>query len=193
VTGKLLTLVTVALAASGPAAAQTALDCDRATTTVEQRICDDGGLTRLDRRVAELWSKGLATWQPERMEKQNEAARRWAAGRDACDQAERVKACIESSYERRISELRIQIGEVSADRIVDFTCTSSSEPTLSAAFYPTEPAAAMVWWGTFEGILVATPASSGVRYIGEGVELWERRNETRATLGGVQFTCKAPA
>ena len=83
-------------------------DCAKATTPIEQAICADATLARLDREVAAAYASKLASASDATAKQAITAQqRRWLGHRDsACrDQAEASRvACLSGVYRLRLSE-----------------------------------------------------------------------------------------
>lgn len=84
-------------------------DCTKATTPVEQAICADAPLARLDREVAAAYARTLARASaPDDKQATIAQQRRWLGDRDAAcrDEAESARvACLSGVYRVRLAEL----------------------------------------------------------------------------------------
>jgi uncharacterized protein len=96
-----IVFATIALSAAGAQAAS--FDCRQDLTHVEQEICWDPDLSRLDDKLAEDYAKlSLDLRTHDQTTKEQRA---WMRKRDAC----RSISCIRKSYEGRISQVHDQI------------------------------------------------------------------------------------
>ncbi len=107
----LLGALGVALATPAQAQDGPAFDCARAATAAEEFICGDGGLSRLDRLVAERFAaaldaaRGLDAGAAVAEDGLRADQRGWIKGRDECWKADDPRSCVEQSYLRREGEL----------------------------------------------------------------------------------------
>jgi uncharacterized protein len=99
------TLVSAQLAPS-PAVAPFApsFECAKARGRTEKMICAERPLAALDRQVADLYALALA--QATDLSDVKREQRRWLGDRDGCKEI----ACIESSYQQRLTQLTTQTG-----------------------------------------------------------------------------------
>ena len=94
-------IVAAMLAAGGVrGAAAASFDCAQAATAVEQMICGEWLLQRLDERMAELFQRAQAAPDADK-EALLAAQRDWLDTRDACTDT----ACLEQAYRARITAL----------------------------------------------------------------------------------------
>jgi hypothetical protein len=79
-------------------------DCAKAASWIEQAICEDPALGRLDERMAAAYrdAREAAQADPPALERLASEQKAWLAERDGC----RLSPCIGRVYERRIAQLR---------------------------------------------------------------------------------------
>jgi uncharacterized protein len=184
---------------SAPAAAASApgdrvgpsFECGKATAAVEKLVCGDASLSTLDRNLAATYTKFLSgdLAESDRAAEQT-AQRSWIAARNACEQTQDVRACVESSYQRRLVEVRIKSGALLAPTPVGYRCTGQAGQPFTAAFYSqTEPPSVVLTWGNRQIVAFSAPSGSGSRYTAPGVEFWEHQGEASVKWAGSSFTC----
>ncbi|WP_084631464.1 MliC family protein [Ferrimonas senticii] len=160
----LMTAVTPALAAP-------AFDCAKASSQVEQLICQTPDLQQLDVRLNQLYRQALRqqgdTIKPYQ--------RGWLKGRDDCWKADDISSCVQYSYQSRISELQVATGAAKADLVQTYQCANEQ---LIAQFYNDTvlPLVALKTNGiTKLGFI--RPSASGARYQGQNWLLWTAKGE----------------
>ncbi|TNF77980.1 MAG: DUF1311 domain-containing protein, partial [Acidobacteria bacterium] len=65
-------------------AVEPSFDCNQASGEIEELICADADLAKLDRKLAEVWKKALANWPQEEVAVQRAFQRGWIKGRNDC-------------------------------------------------------------------------------------------------------------
>lgn len=174
-------------AATTAAAATPSFDCAKAAGEIEQLVCADPELARLDRQLAERFA--LVKDRPD-TQQALAAQRGWVKGRDDCWKADDKPRCVREAYQTRLVELAIQGGEVVVPTPVEYRCDDNSKP-LTAVFYnDIEPQAAVITWGNDQAIAFPQPAASGARYGREGLDFWEHQGEVKVDFYGNTLTCK---
>ena len=89
----------------------TTIDCSKARTVIEKRICSHAGLLRLDSDLAELYSICLEQLSVDAQNGFKESQRKWLKNRDRnCRKVpnDNMTGCLEESYRKRICELQQQ-------------------------------------------------------------------------------------
>jgi uncharacterized protein YecT (DUF1311 family) len=82
-------------------------DCNEAASAAEKLVCEDAGLARLDRLVADRYAaaltviRSLDTGAKAAEDNLRAHQRGWIKGRDECWKADKLRDCVESSYLRR--------------------------------------------------------------------------------------------
>lgn len=100
---------------STPASAGPSFDCRRASTAVEQAVCDNPEYAAFDLELAGLYQRALLNLDPRSPEARNlkDSQRAWIADRDDCGTIPRsdyrFDQCIGNAYGRRIGELRAML------------------------------------------------------------------------------------
>jgi uncharacterized protein len=83
-------------------------DCAKARGRIEKMICAESHLATLDRRVADLFASAMA--QASDAGDVKRVQRRWLGDRDDCKDV----ACVEQSYQLRLTQLGTETGRFSA-------------------------------------------------------------------------------
>ena len=179
------TTTTVTPTATAPVSV---MDCARTEGKIEAMVCDDAGLAVLDRQLADVYAQGLEHAGDKATLRAGQ--RDWRNRFSACASARDSTACVRLAYQARIVELRIQNGLVSIPKATQYTCNDDSVP-FSAAFYSEDPRAAMLTYGNDQAVAIATPAASGTRYVGNGVEFREQAGKVKVDFHGNTLDCSA--
>jgi uncharacterized protein len=87
-------------------AATPSFKCSKASHEVEETICNDSGLAKLDRELSDLYAV-IYKHTPAGEQKMLKAEQRgWVKGRNDCWKADDQRGCIDDSYRTRIRELK---------------------------------------------------------------------------------------
>ena len=82
-------------------------DCSKVEPgSIEEIICNDESLSRLDRELAEVYKEAEKEAVDEKPPTLKAEQRGWIKSRDECWKAENVKDCIRTTYQLRIAELQ---------------------------------------------------------------------------------------
>lgn len=103
----LIITVPATLALTPQAQAATAsFKCTAHSTKVEQLICHDSELAKLDSSLASLYYVVMKSTPADEQSSLKSEQRDWLASRNACDKAANPKACLKEEYHARIKELK---------------------------------------------------------------------------------------
>jgi uncharacterized protein len=178
--------VAVTLAAAHAQSVAPSFSCAKASSSVEKFICKNNQVAALDLKLAAVYEDALKK-SPDQKAKQRE----WLKQRDACSIYDSIEKCLIASYERRITEVQIDSGLLSAPKIVNFQCDGSDRYKLTIAYYnDVDPQAAVVTYSNDPVLTLALPSASGARYGWHNVEFWEHQGEAQFTWKGKPHTCK---
>jgi uncharacterized protein len=111
--------------AQGVNVAAPSFDCAKARGRIENMICAESHLATLDRRVADLFATAVA--QASDAGDVKRAQRRWLGDRDDCKDV----ACVEQSYQLRVTQLGTQTGRFSAAEATS-VCEAFIDPETRA-------------------------------------------------------------
>lgn len=169
-----------------PAIAQTtpSFDCSEAQSRVEDLICADDDLARLDRRLAERYAAAIEA--AGRLDAEADVAldnlratqRGWIKGRNACWTSDDLRACVSTAYLEREGALVAEWLLEAPSATAIWICDGNPDNTLVTLFFDTElPSVRFERDGSVDtGSLVRT--ASGARYDGGfGRSVWIKGEE----------------
>jgi uncharacterized protein len=171
-------------------------DCSSTRHEIQDLVCEDQELSALDRKLADLFERGLTTL--EAMPNSAPQVRhfkayelRWSRKRNECAESRDPRACTLESYQRRISELQARFLMAKSRPPVTYECRNNPKNELVATFLETEPASVRLTHGDAVTVAVEARSGSGARYLGErGVTFWIKGDDATVTWPkGTQFTC----
>jgi uncharacterized protein len=165
--------------------------CAEAKLPAEKTVCASRELAAMDRKLNEAYSDALRTWSADERTRQRAAQKQWLAQRNACSKADDAPLCLRDAYRRREIELQILSGKLPAPTPKGYLCKGLEGEPFTAAFYPTDPPAAVLTRGDRQVIALATPSGNGTRYVAKGVEFWEQEGEVSVAWDKVKFVCVA--
>ncbi|WP_313915087.1 MliC family protein [Tahibacter sp.] len=165
--------------------------CAEARLPAEKTVCASRELAAMDRKLNEAYSDAMRTWAADEQTRQRAAQKQWLSQRNACSKAEDAPLCLRDAYRRRQIELQILSGKLTAPTQKGYLCKGLEGVPFTAAFYPTDPPAAVLTRGDRQVIAVATPSGDGTRYVAKGVEFWEEEGGARVEWDKSEFDCVA--
>ncbi len=158
---------------------------------IEQMICNDAGLSMLDRKLAAVYSEALkiaATQQPPTLRAEQ---RGWIKGRDECGRTmRRVRAWKTSiggaspSCRRCIACCRPRVRSLTS-------ATAIRANEVVASYFATDPPTLVAEHGDSVSLMYLQPSGSGAKYAGRNETLWEHAGEATITwgYGAAAMTC----
>lgn len=159
-------------------AAQPAFDCSKATHEVEQLICKDDALARLDVTLAEVYADAEKNINQQQLSELKAYQRGWVKGRNDCWKESDKAQCIASSYRDRIATLQARYGQVMAGKSVYFDCTGAAKAEIIFTPFATDPPTANLVRGDESTTVIQRMSGSGARYEGEfGISFWNKGRE----------------
>jgi len=87
-------------------AANASFKCNAQSSKVEKLICSDKALAQKDVSAANLYKAAMKSLPKDQQQSLREEQRGWLEGRNACDKAADMRACIDEDYTQRIKELK---------------------------------------------------------------------------------------
>lgn len=174
-------------------AARTSYDCTKATAKVEQLVCRDEALAKLDLRVVDLFRKAEENAGGERARiALRDAQRAWPQKRNACGRSADVRGCTLLAYRTRVSELQVQSGEARSLMATLYDCGKLGTATVH--YYPgTELPVAIVSFGVGSADTVVAP-SRGSKYVGARYTLVDEGGDALvAPRGQPDVACRRKA
>ncbi|WP_286236923.1 MliC family protein [Neptuniibacter halophilus] len=170
----------------GSAPQQPGYSCDKAAHEIEQLVCGDQELIRLDHLLNEVFRVSLRRAaglddRPDQAVKQLRARQRgWIKGRNACWKAMAEKrSCTLKRYQQRIAQLEADWGSGESGSVRRYVCGDNlaNEVYFQPVKTSTLPAA-IIEYGDQRQVFTAAISASGSRYNGEfGRYFWTRGEE----------------
>ncbi len=165
--------------------------CAEAKLPAEKTVCASSELAAMDRKLNDTYGDAMRTWPADEQTRQRAAQKQWLAQRNACSKADDAPLCLRDAYRRRQIELQIQSGALEAARMKSYLCKGIEGEPFTAAFYITDPPAAVLTRGDRQVIALATPSADGTRYVAKGVEFWEQEGGASVEWDTDKFVCIA--
>lgn len=148
-------------------AAKPSFDCAKASARVEQLVCRDDALAKLDLRMAALFRKAEESAEGERARVAlRDAQRAWPQKRNACGRSADPRACTLHAYRARISELQVQSGEVRPPMATLYDCGRLGTATVHYFLGTELPVAAVSFRVGQRELAVARSSNPGETYVG---------------------------
>jgi len=190
----MVALVTIGAACSCGAAAPTgpSFSCTSVEpNSVEHMICNDAGLSALDRKLADVYSEASKRAVATHSADLEASQRGWIKGRDECWKSDDKHGCVQQEYQRRIAELQIGYGLVPGTPPVTYRCDDKSE-VVATYFKDTDPPTLIARRGDSVSLMYVQRSASGAKYQGRNETLWEHQGEALITwgAGAPEMHCK---
>ena len=181
-------LLPTLLAALQATAAAPAPACPKGAPPIEQLICGDSVLAQDDRDLVHLYTQAMLGFDETDRARQEARQRAWLALRNACLQATNPRACVADLYARRMIELKIRSGLLTTPATANYYCKGASAP-VTAAYYATDPPAALLTYADQQAVLFVAESGSGARYAADDVEIWEHQGQATVKWNGKEMVC----
>lgn len=175
-----------------PASAQdNAPDCERlAAGTADRLICEDAGLSALDRKLTEVL-EAAQTKAGGRMPPMLEAEQNgWKLGRDGCLRSGEPRQCTEQAYQRRIADLQARYRLVLHVGPFHYTCGQDPANDVIATFFDTEPPTMVAEHGEEATLMYRQPTASGTHYAARRDAFREWQGQVTVKFGSTQLRCR---
>lgn len=185
-------LLAVALSVPAMAAEKPSFDCGKVQAgSIEELVCQDAGLTKLDQQLAEVYAQAADKAKNEQPPMLKAMQRGWVKGRNECWKSEDKRACIESSYQTRIAELQAQYRLVEMTGPIFYACDGNPANEVVVSYFKTEPATLIAERGDQTSLMFVQPSGSGAKYQGRNESLWEHHGEAKIVWGyeAPEMTC----
>jgi uncharacterized protein len=177
-----------AVLAQGPT-----FDCAKAQGEVEELICSDASIAKLDHKLDEVY-KGATSKATGKLATQLRAEQRgWVKGRNDCWKAngqetwitatwtvDTVKACVEAQYRIRTSELQ-SIWRLVPPKTVSYGCQNNPANEVVANFFDTDPPTIRLERGDRTVTMWLVGTASDGNYEGQNVSLVYKGNEVKVS------------
>ena len=158
--------------------------CSKAQAgSIEELICNDSALSKLDQKLAEVYAAALDKAQNERPPTLRAEQRGWIKGRDECWKSEERRPCVEDEYKRRIAELQARYRLVAGSGPFVFACDGNPANEVVATFFRTDPPTLIAERGDSVSLMYLEPSGSGAKYRGRNETFWEHQGEALVTWG----------
>lgn len=194
--GVLLPALIILTLGTGPALAASSgpsFDCRQvADGSIAARVCQDAGLSALDRQLAQAYAQAREKARNERPPRLQAEQRGWVKGRDDCWKAQDQTACVRDAYQRRIVELQARYRLVPTLATVRYRCEDAPGSEVLATYFRTEPPSLIAERGDQSSLMFSVPSASGARYEGRNESLWEHQGEAQLVwgYGAAPLRCK---
>ena len=165
------------------------IDCAAAANVVEQTVCGNVALAKLDRKLVDVYAAASKAASADQKNRLAADQQRWLNERDACGKATDRAACVQERYLQRIADLQAQFKLVPSRGPFHLVCNKDPKSVLIAQYFETEPAAARF---THDGRTVTAfiqRAGSGARYSGPSISYWEHQGEASVVWFGRSMKC----
>ncbi|MCG6965022.1 MAG: MliC family protein [Chromatiaceae bacterium] len=166
--------------------------CDKvAAGSIEAMICNDGGLSELDRKLADVYLAAYRKATNEHPPVLKAEQRGWIKGRNECWKSDDTHRCVEQEYQRRIAELQARYRLLPGIGPVSYTCDGQPGNEVVATFFQTDPPTLVAERGDSVALMYLQPGASGARYQGRNETFWEHHGEALVTwgLGTAEMRC----
>lgn len=152
-------------------AASPSFDCAKVRAgSVADQICRDDELSRLDRKLAEVYGAARRKAANERPPTLAAEQRGWIKGRDDCWKSEDRRGCIVESYRRRTAELQARYRLVPAVGPVFYACNGNPANEIVINLFATDPPVLIAERGDQVSTMFRMNTAAAPGYVG--------RNET---------------
>lgn len=185
-------LLAVALSVPAMAAEKPSFDCGKVQAgSIEELVCQDAGLTKLDQQLAEVYAQAADKAKNEHPPMLKAMQRGWVKGRNECWKSEDKRACVESSYQTRIAELQAQYRLVEMTGPIFYACDGNPANEVVVSYFKTELATLIAERGDQTSLMFVQPSGSGAKYQGRNESLWEHHGEAKIVWGyeAPEMTC----
>jgi uncharacterized protein len=182
----LICLLFLGLAANGgkAGAADPSFDCGKVEAgSIEAIICEDGGLSELDRKLAEVYNAASEKAVNEHPPVLKAEQRGWIKGRNECWKSDDKRRCIEEAYVLRIAELQARYRLVPETGPVFYACDGDPKNEVVVTFFETDPPTLIAERGDQVSLMYLQPSGSGSKYEGRNESLWEHHGEATIVWG----------
>ena len=165
-------------------AAGPSFDCGKVEAgSMEAIICQDEGLSELDRKLAEVYNAASEKAVNEHPPVLKAEQRGWIKGRNECWKSDEKRRCIEEAYVLRIAELQARYHLVPATGPVFYACDGDPTNEVVVTFFETDPPTLIAERGDQVSLMSLQPSGSGSKYQGRNESFWEHHGEATIVWG----------
>lgn len=159
-------------------------DCSKAEKgSVEEIICNDPELSRLDRELAKVYKEAEEKAKNEKPSVLKAEQRGWIKGRNDCWKSENEKDCIKTNYMLRIAELQARYQLTYNSGPILYSCDDNPAKELVITIYDTDPSTLVAEYGDSQSLMYKEPSASGSVYQGRNETVWMKGKEVRIKWG----------
>ncbi len=178
------TLLGLAFSQSLHADEAPSFDCAKAEAdSIEQMICDESGLSALDRQLAEVYSaakKEAANEQPPTLKTEQ---RGWVSGRNDCWKEDDKNACVSNAYTLRIAELQARYRLADMTGGITYACDNNPANELVVSHFATSPATLIADYGDSTSLMYKQASTEGGQYSGRNENIAFNEDEAVVVWG----------
>jgi len=158
--------------------------CDKIEPgSVEEMICQDEGLSALDRQLADGYAAASKKAAEEQLPVLKAEQRGWIKGRNDCWKSEDELECVRDGYQQRIAELQATYRLVPENGPYTYDCGGDSGGALIVSFFETDPPTLIAERSDSVSLMVLQPSASGSKYQGRNEVFWEHQGEAMLAWG----------
>jgi len=148
--------------------------CDKVRSgSIEAMICEDSGLSMLDRKLADVYQSASQKAANERPPVLKAEQRGWIKGRNDCWKSDDKRKCVEEAYQLRIAGLQARYRLVPATGHATYICDGQPGNEVVTTFFQTDPPTLIAEHGDSASLMYLQPSGSGTRYQGRNETYWE--------------------
>lgn len=159
---------------------------------IEELICQDEGLSALDRELSEVYAAAAKKAADEHPPTLKAEQRGWVKGRDDCWKSDDKRTCVADEYRRRIAELQARYRLVPPSGPTTYSCTGGAGGEVVVHTFATDPPTLIAEYGDSVSLMYLQQSASGARYQGRNESFWEKSGEALVTWGyeAAEMRCK---
>jgi uncharacterized protein len=170
------------------------IDCNKASSDVEQLVCGDPALAALDRKLGTVYREAEAKQGSPVPEWFVNEQRGWNTDRDGCGKSGSMKSCVDSAYTRRIAAIQATSLLVPTKGPVIYSCPHNGDHgDVVAMFADTDPPTVVLERGDRSIVAYFVKSASGARYEGNNVTFVDRGGEVQVIWLGTALKCREQA
>lgn len=175
--------------------ASPSFDCSKVEeNSIEETICNDEQLSRLDLELAEVYKEAEKEAVNEKPPVLKAEQRGWIKGRNDCWKAENVKDCIKTNYQLRIAELQAKYRLIYNSGPLFYTCDNNPANELVITLFGTDPRTLIAEYGDQTSLMYKQPNGPSMTYKGQNQTVWIKGHKVIEVQWGFDaetMKCKA--
>jgi len=151
--------------------------------SIEEMICRDAALSKLDRQLSEVYAAAARKAANEHPPVLKPEQRGWVRGRNECWKREDRRACVVGEYTRRVAELQARYRLVPATGPVFYACDGHPANEVVVTYFKTDPPTLIAERGDSVSLMYLERSASGTKYQGRNESFREHQGTARVTWG----------